>query len=211
MRLAAALVVAVAAAPEPWLPLHGGAFTGPPVPLSPDPLVRYVWDASADVTQLQVFNVTGIAAELLPPTPTASFEGWDSLASPAPHVRVSGPGAVAVDFGVELPGWLELDSPDLAAADLPLLQLATGEYRAVDVVGATPKQRVPVAYPGGTYRLETNAALYEGVRYGFIVMASPPSRPFTITGFRAVVQTKPANYTGSFDAPGDGESRLTAT
>jgi hypothetical protein len=50
--------------------------------------------------------------------------------------------------------------------------------------------------------LETNAQLYEGVRFGFIFMSAAPAQPFTITAFRAVAQAKPVNYTGSL-ASGD--------
>lgn len=118
-------------------------------------------------------------------------------------MTVVGSGGIMVDFGVELPAWVELDSPDLAPGDLPLLQLGTGEYAAVDIIGTTAKQGVPKQY-GGTFRLETNAQLYEGVRYGFLFLTAAPSRPFTVTALRAVVQTKPVNYTGAF-ASGDSQ------
>jgi alpha-L-rhamnosidase len=147
-----------------------------------------------------------VAASLLPGTLGSAFANWTSLAQQTAGpcaVTVSGSGGLMVDFGVELPAWVELDSPDLAPADLPLLQLGTGEYSAVDIVGTTAKQGVPKQY-GGTYRLETNSQLYEGVRYGFLFMAAAPSRAFTITALRAVVQTKPVNYTGSF-ASGDAK------
>ena len=191
-------------APEPYPPLSGGAFTGPPQPLSPDPLVRYVYGPAANVSQVQVFTVLPVAATLAPGTDAGAFLGWQTLSSPAPHVTASGAGSITLDFGVELPAWVELDSPDLLPGDLPRLVLGTSEYNEVDIVGATAKQGVPVAY-NGTYRLETNKQLYEGVRYAFLSLSSAPSRPFTITGFRAVSQAKPVNYTGSFA----GDARTT--
>jgi hypothetical protein len=62
-----------------------------------------------------------------------------------------------------------------------------------------------------TFRLETNAELYEGVRFGFIEVAAPTEGssgeaapiPFTIDGIRLVVQTKAVNYTGHFTSPTD--------
>ena len=56
------------------------------------------------------------------------------------------------------------------------------------------------------YRLETSPVgpeLYEGVRYGFITLRAPPSRPFTISALRAVAQAKPMNYVGAFASAGD--------
>ena len=197
--LAACFPCALAGAPEPWLPLSGGGFTGPAVPASPDPLVRYVWGGSANVSALQIFNMSGVSAQLVPGSAGGAWAGWQSLASATPHVVVTGAGGVMVDFGVELPAWVELDSPDLQPADAALLTLATGEYSAVDIVGGSAKAGRPVAY-GSTFRLETNPQLYEGVRFGFIFMSAPPARPFTITGFRAVTQAKPVNYTGAFDS-----------
>ena len=41
----------------------------------------------------------------------------------------------------------------------------------------------PVAHPGGIYRLETNKDLYDGVRYAWLVVTTPPSAPFHITSF----------------------------
>jgi alpha-L-rhamnosidase len=199
LALLAALTAARAAAPQPWPPLAGGAFSGPAVPLSPDPLVRYVFNASTDVTSLYVFDVAPVAAWLYEGTPAASFDGWSSLASPAPRVVVSGAGTLAVDFGTELPAWIEFDSADLTPADAARLLLGCGEYAAVDIVGTDAKQRAPVQY-GSTWRLETNKELYEGVRFGFLSLAAPPAAPFTITALRAVAQAKPVNYTGSYNA-----------
>jgi hypothetical protein len=74
----------------------------------------------------------------------------------------------------------------------------------VDWVGGF-KEDNPKKYGSGptTYRLETNSELYEGVRFGFIRLAAAPTRPFTITGLRAVSQAKPVNYAGSFSSAGD--------
>jgi hypothetical protein len=161
--------------------------------------VRYVYGASANLSALQVFTVLPTATVLAAGTLASSFAGWQSLASGAASVQVSGQGGLVCDFGVELPAWVELDSPDLAPEDLRLLTLGTSEFNEVEIINSAPKQGTPKAY-NGTYRLETNALLYEGVRYGFITLSAPPSRPFTITAFRAVAQAKPVNYTGSFSA-----------
>jgi alpha-L-rhamnosidase len=198
------LTRALATAPEPYPPLSGGSFSGPPQPFSPDPLVRYVYPASVDVTQLQVFPLPPATAVLADGTPESSFPGWETLTGAAPSVLAVGPGGIVLDFGAELPAWVELDSPDLSPSDLPLLMLGTSEYNVVDIIGNAKKQGTPVAY-NGTYRLETNKQLYEGVRYAFISLSAAPARPFHITAFRAVVQAKPVNYTGSYA----GDARTT--
>ena len=195
------------AAPEPWPPLHGGGFTGPPAPSSPDPLVRYVWPASVNVSELQIFSVAATAAGPLPTTARGAFTNVSSaVGSTACAIGVVGAGTLLVDFGVEMAAWLEFDSPDLTAAEAGIVQLAISEYNVVDYVGGF-KQGAPVPYCDAsgvcTFRLETNGELYEGVRYGFITLAAAPARPWTITGLRAVAQAKPVSYVGSFHAAGD--------
>ena len=205
------------AAPQPWQPLHGGAFSGPPAPLSPDLLVSYVWPLSGggvDDSQLQVIAVQ---AQGCGPhgagTPPGSFSGAASCGSGAVAVTVSGNGTLIVDFGVEVAGWFEFDSADLQPADVGGIVVGIGEYTEVDYVGGF-KQDNPKVYGtacggGGaacTYRLETSPVgpeLYEGVRYGFITLRSAPSKPFTITALRAVAQAKPMNYVGAFSSAGD--------
>ena len=190
---------ALGAAPEPWLPLNNGGFTGAPQPLSPDPLVTYVWRASANTTALQLYTVLPVHAELMPGTSPSSFANLASLVGAAANAsaKVSGAGAFTVDFGTESAAWVELDSPDLQAVDLPLLSLGFAEW-----AGEALKVGQPVQY-GSTYRLETNADLYEGVRFGYVFLSRAPSQPFTITALRCVSQAKPVNYIGSFAAAGD--------
>lgn len=48
-----------------------------------------------------------------------------------------------------------------------------------------------------------DAGLYEGIRFAWINMTLPPSRPFHITGLRLVCQVKPQNWAGKFAAAGD--------
>lgn len=91
---------------------------------------------------------------------------------------------------------LEFDSSNLLSADLHLVSLGIGEWTEVQKAG-TPK-----AY-SGTYRLETNDQLYEGVRFAFLTVSAAPSQPFNVSMLRAVSQAKPVNYLGSFSAPGD--------
>ena len=191
---------------EPYPCLSGGAFSGPPRPLSPDPLIRYMWPSAIlnGSGELQMYDVLPVGAALLPGTAPAAVEGLASLLTAAPAVRLVGAGGFQVDFGVESAAWVEIDvDAPLAPGDAQLLRLGLSEW-------AEPLQnkwRAPVAYPsavgGVTLRLETNAALYEGVRFGFVNFSSPPSSPLRITAVRAVAQAKPVNYVGDFAAVGD--------
>ena len=185
-------------APEPWLPLHGGSFSGPSQASSPDPLVRYLWGGGLNDTEsLQYYFVYPVSVSVM--SGPVSFSDLTSLLdSPGANALVTGEGGFLVDFGVESPGWIEFDSPDLSPSDLPLLSLGLSEWREP----LTNKWRVPVSYASqGTYRLETNKELYEGVRFGFFNVSGTPSAPFHITSFRCVAQAKPVNYTGSFSVP----------
>ena len=196
MLLIFAFLALCCAQTEPWLPLHGGSFSNPPVPLSPDPLVTYVWDSGlADPESLQLYTLYPTSVTLFPGTPQGSFTNLSSLTfSPGAACVVSGAGGFSVDFGVESPAWVEFVSPDLSPADLPLLSLSLSEWAE-----ALPnKWRVPEAIGGNTYRLHTNALLYEGIRFAFFNASAPPTAPFTITSLRLSVQAKPVNYTGRF-------------
>lgn len=188
-------------APQPWLPLHGGGFTGHPVPSSPDPLVAYVWPdiPAINDTQLQIFPVAPVSCGPSPGSDPSSFINASLCDSSS--VTVVGNGTLLIDFGVELPAWFEIDSPDLADADLGSIEFGISEYNVPDYVGGF-KTGSPKKY-GTTYRLETNGELYEGVRYGFLIVHHAPSTPFTVTAFRAVSQAKPVNYVGSFSSAGD--------
>jgi len=182
---------------EPYAYLNNGAFSGPAVPLSPDPLVAYRWGAGANTTDLQLYDVLPVSAAPMPGTDAAAFDGLASLATASPRVTVRGAGAFTVDFATESAAWIELDSPDIADADAALLSIGFSEWS-----GEALKQQAPKRY-GATFRLETNAQLYEGVRFGFVALSAAPSAPFTITAVRAVSQAKVVNYTGSFAAAGD--------
>lgn len=48
---------------EPWQYLNGGSFSGPPQPLSPDPLVAYRWGPAVNSTPLQVRLFPGQLSE----------------------------------------------------------------------------------------------------------------------------------------------------
>jgi alpha-L-rhamnosidase len=201
--------ILLGSAPEPWLPLHGGSFTGPDRPLSPDPLVRYVWPlgspgSAVNQSLLQIYTLPAVSCGPAPGTNASSFVNASSaVGSLVTNISVVGPGTLVVDFGVESAAWFEFDSPDISPSDAAALVVGISEYNVVDWVGGF-KQGQAVAFPGGTYRLETNSELYEGVRYAFLtVPAAGPSSPFTITGLRLVVQAKAVNYTGSFSSPGD--------
>jgi len=201
-------------APEPWLPLSNGSFSGAAQPYSPDPLVRFRWDLdSVDDTQMQLYDVVAVACGPAPGTPAASFLNASSAvgSTTGASVTVAGAGQLIIDFGVESAAWLEVDAFGVQAADLALMRLSISEYTVPEfqVVGFYTKP--PVVYGTNcgasvcTYRLEwsTGTEMYEGVRYGFVTMTAAPATPFTIVGVRARAQAKPCNYIAAFSAAGD--------
>ena len=178
---------------EPYSYVKSGSFSGPEVPLSPDPLVAYRWPNPQASDDLQVYlqkpkSVTASTA--------ASFGNLQSLTGNAPNVAVNGQGSIRMDFGQENAAWLEFDSPDLTGS----VHMSISEYNEPAVVNNGPAHPVKTAAPvkyGNTYRLELNGALYEGVRFGWIHVRSFAST-WHITDIRLVCQTKPTNYNGSF-------------
>lgn len=174
---------------QPYEYVSGGAMTGAAVSDSPDPMVSYVWDSPKASDPLQVYVVRPVSAEIVEGSSRA-FQGYASVGRETCSLRVRGQGILRIDFGVELPAWIEIDSPDLCGDVL----FGVSEYNVFEHVG---KVAAPKKY-GRTYRLELNSELYEGVRYAFIYVRGF-QKEFNITSVRAVCQVKPANYTGSFD------------
>ena len=187
-RLTASSLIA-----EPFSRLHGGAFSGPAVPESPDPLIQYRWNNLQSTDDLQIYNLSPVA---LFPEPVASFEPGTTNSIHQEPILVKGVGSIRFDFGVESAAWLEFDSPDLSGS----VETSISEYNEPAIVNTGPPHRFKTAAPqryGNTYRLELNPDLYEGVRFGWIHVRTF-DRPWNITAVRAVCQVKPTNYRGSF-------------
>lgn len=174
---------------EPYDYVNGGSFTLKEVKASPDPMLQYVWNNPQTDDHLQSYVILPSKIEAI--LGGQNFSGLSTGNNEQCHIRVNGIGVLRIDFGVELPAWLEIDSSDLSGE----IEMGISEYNVSELCN---KIRKPIKY-GNTYRLELNNELYEGVRYGFIYV-NQFDREFTITGVRAVCQVKPANYTGSFDS-----------
>ena len=170
---------------EPYVRLSGGAFNGPLVPESPDPLVSYRWAKPAAIDALQVFTLPpkAVTADKRP-----AFSGLGSLCMARADVLVRSPGSIRVDFGIESAAWVEFDSPDCPGD----VEMSISEYNEPGI----DKTAVPVKH-GGTFRLELNPELYDGVRFAWIRIKKV-ARPWHITAVRAVCQAKPTNYEGRF-------------
>jgi alpha-L-rhamnosidase len=180
--------------PEPYPYVSSGSFSGPVVPLSPDPLVSYRWPnpQAGDGLEIYLQKPVTVTADN-----TASFANLQSLTGDNPDVTVNGAGSIQMDFGRENAAWLEFDSLDLTGT----VEMSISEYNQPEITmkgqcAHYVKTLVPIKY-GNTYRLELNSQLYEGVRFGWIHVRSFAS-PWHITGIRLVCQTKPADYNGSF-------------
>ena len=68
-----------------------GACSREPVPASPDPLFRWVWDRAANATSLQVFSLLPVQVHTDTP---ASFGDLQTLLTPTANVLVQAPGTV---------------------------------------------------------------------------------------------------------------------
>ena len=170
---------------EPYPYVSAGGLTGAKVPESPDPLVAYRWPKLriADGLEIYLIRPTKVSTEQ-----PAAFKNLQSLTGKAVEVTVNSTGSIRLDFGLAHAAWVEFDSPDCPGD----VEMSISEYNDL----APGKARTPVKH-GNTYRLELNAELYEGVQFAWINVKSA-SRPWHITGVRAVCQAKPVNYNGSF-------------
>lgn len=163
------------------------------MPESPDPLVSYRWNNPQATDNLQIYNLSPVAAFT---EPIASFEPGTTKSILHEPIAVNGVGSIRFDFGVESAAWLEFDSPDLSGS----VEMSISEYNEPAIVNTGPPHRFKTAAPHryqNTYRLELNPDLYEGVRFGWIHVLTF-ERPWHITAVRAVCQVKPTNYRGSF-------------
>lgn len=174
---------------SPYQPLHGGDFTGPAVPLSPDPLVRYRWRETHSTDDLQYYVLRPVKVFTAEPD---VFAGVSSACGHRCNITVRGTGSIRFDFGVESAAWLEFDSPDMAGE----VKAGVSEFNAPaweDCVAA------PTRVGGDTYCLKLKGKFdYNGVRFGWIYVRSFDGRPWHITNVRLVCQIKPTNYKGSF-------------
>jgi hypothetical protein len=188
----AALTPAAAAPPAlgPYPLLHGGARTGAKVPSSPDPLVDYKWDMSSiDRFAYQTFVDQPVSALA---EPAAAFSGVGSMTSAGSTAAVHAAGVITARFPQEGACWVEFESKGLAASGAKMDMTISENRLPGEVHNLQPKAH------NGTYRLEPNNQLYEGVRYIFINVTAPGSAPWAIENFRRVCQTVPTNYEGHF-------------
>ena len=182
-------------APQPYPYVNGGrvdpAAAGE---WSVDPLAAYVWDAPERNAKLQVYVSQPKSAEAL--VNSGSFKGLETISTDKCNVHVTGPGMLRIDFGVELPAWLEIDSPDLSGNIMCGIYeyAAPPHMRRWGAKGLRPPRKVAAH----TYRLVLNRELYDGLRFA-IIDVRRFKRPFTITGIRAMTQVMPVNYTGRFE------------
>ena len=95
---------------EPYPYVSSGSFSGPAVPLSPDPLVAYRWanPKASDGLEIYLQKPITVTADT-----NSSFANLQSLTGNNPNVTVNGMGSIQMDFGQENAAWLEFDSPDL--------------------------------------------------------------------------------------------------
>jgi len=173
----------------PYQPLHSGAFAGPAVPLSPDPLVRYRWRDPRTTNDLQYYLLRPVKVST---TESGAFSGLESACGHHCNITVRGTGSILFDFGVENAAWLEFDSPDMPGG----VEMGVSEFNA-------PAWEHCIAAPtqtgGHTWCLKLKGKFdFNGVRFGWIYVRSFDGRPWHITNVRLVCQIKPANYKGSF-------------
>jgi alpha-L-rhamnosidase len=194
-------------APEPFPVLHGHCATcgADHRGVSPDPLIRTTWSSATNTSDLQLYRIYHPISYAVYP-PDALVTGLDSLLLPTGRdggrTDGSNPTAIVVhqdatirlDWGVEHTAWLEFQSPNLHGS---AVRASLSEFNSPFPDKTRPVKR----YGNATYRLETNAELYEGIRYTWLYLDRVASTdPIVMTNVSLVVKVKPINYTGSFQS-----------
>lgn len=168
-----------------------GTMSGSAIALSPDPLVKMRWAAPKATDELEIYH-------LRPVSFTTSNKGSFDMKNfkTKDEIVVNGKGDIRFDFGKVSAGWLEFDSDDMTDSVL----MSISEYNEPSVVNrgtAHPFKTAPVTKDGNTYRIILNSLLYEGVRFGWVHIASH-KKQWHLKNLRLVCQIKPTNYNGSF-------------
>lgn len=201
--------IALGAFPQPYGPLSGGAYSGAPVAVSPDPLVAYQWGADAAYGILQTFSEPPKRASAALAAAVSHIETLTTAAFGSATASVTADALLMLDWGREHACWLELVVPGGVPAHVSLTA-GISEYDAPRP-GAfeAPVQRGDAM---GELRLVTNAALYDGLRYAFLQFSFDTSQcpggscpPVPLSGVRRTCQVLPLNYTGAFATSGDPE------
>lgn len=177
---------------DPYPYLYGGSW-GPAVSASPDPTANYTWDLDSLEDPVAYQCIHDIPVEAVA-DPAPSFLNLETMLSSRANVTVLGSGVIRLGWPQTGACWIEFVSPDLPSADIITVGLSESDMPAPLEAGKKAKQY------GSTWRLEPNAAFYEGVRFAWLNVTSAPSQPFHITGLQRVCQVVPTNYRGHFES-----------
>ena len=189
------LLSAAAERPEPYAWLHGGAFTGPSVPASVDPLVAYQWGPATDYDALQIHALPPRRVGASPPGSASNFSSLASAPYGSSTALLAGNATLLLDWQVEHAAWLEV----ALGAPLPACASLAAQISESNAPKGPPQALTPAPGAPLLLRLETNAALYDGLRYAWLfATAAPGCAPIALAGVRAVAQALPLNYTGEF-------------
>ena len=180
--------------PAVYPPLANGSFSGPTVPQSPDPLVSFEWNPSFAGGFLQSFSEAPSRVAADPAPAAANLPSLISSpfgAASASLDASAAPITLMISFPTEHACWLEIIVPGGVPAGGSLLG-SVSEYNAV-------RHFIPLAQRGtapGELRLETTAALYDGLRYAFLQYAcagGSSCAPLPLSGVRRTCQVLPLN------------------
>lgn len=200
------LAQTTAQVPEPYSWLNGGAYSGPILPYSLDPLASYQWGTAANYSDMQIFPVNVIVARASNVSSVLQLDSIIASEFGSAATNVTDNCTIMIDFAVEHAAWLELsfatDIPSYASVNVAISEF--DKPRPSAAAGGAADGKL-VAYPGAQYRFETTKQLYDGLRYAWITVAFASScysggvntcAPLRITGVRGVAQVLPFNYSG---------------
>ena len=195
-----------------YAPLSGGSFTNSDVAASPDPLVGFAWtsETSVEALEYQQFYDGAIEATLERGDMVARLDSVVARDCAARAQRGCRDFAAAVferdasvrfKFAQEGASWLEMDA--CGSVEGWTLEVTLSESRSrSSVAGISPFLVTRTNETCATYRFESNAEHYDGVRYAWLDAraSTTQARAWTLTALRRVTQVVPANYVGAFES-----------
>jgi len=156
---------------------------------SPDPMFKKTWQNPDKLQDLELFNLKPVSMHC---DAGVEQKGRDGVVA-------TSDGDVRFDFGQVNAGWLVFRCDALPEGT----KCSISEFNEPAVFNAgsqsPAKTKEPVRLEDGSYRLELNSELYEGVRYAWIHFRGV-AEPVKVTDIHLVCQAKPVNYLGSFDS-----------
>jgi len=183
--------------------LQGGHWTNEREPASPDPAFAYRWSKQPrGDSPLQILQLRPKSAKFQPNTPMRTTGALTD------SVVLDRAQSIFLDFGTECAGWVSFETSEDVRDNLTV---SVSEYSTPGRVNGGPKHPEKTVVPelrDGVWIAAMNDELYEGVRFAWLNVDHPPSKPIQVRNIRLNCRVKPVAYEGSFHSSDEFLNRI---